>query len=602
MPAIDPDYGAGVIPVPIALGAINVGVLDSDPDTASSNQGDFYYSSTTGKIRVFNGASWQDWSVLTNAARVNFGNTFTVGGQTIKTGNDVNTGLSILQNSATQSGALFSLFKSDGTTILSQFGAVGNLTIRNDNGAAATVPLSVTANASQSVNLFQILASDNSTVRAAFSSAGALTVSPSAGTAATINPVSGAVGLIINGASGNTQDLQQWQDNTPSVIAKITSTGFFHGRGLRIKNGTATTSGVQVSIEPEGTTVVGANIIGANGQTADLQRWSAYNAGSANGTTLTKVDANGALTVSPSAGTAATINQVSGAIGLAVLRNASGSANIQEWQNAAGTQLARVDYFGSAKFVTANLEASSGTNRPLLTKGFTSQTANHYELQDSSSTILGGRNALAQLWSGSTSPVTVATGGATSGTSSGTTATMTTATAHGLAVGDLVTIAGVTPTGYNGTYLVVTAPTTTTYTVTTSGSNLGNTTVSGTTSVPAQASFTARSAGTVGLVVKAAASPQSDIFNVQGSSGTTLFNVTGTGAVTIPTSGLRATFLGASDTSAAGIVSNVTTGHVVVKNTGTVPNTPSGGGVLYVESGALKYKGSSGTITTIANA
>lgn len=35
----------------------------------------------------------------------------------------------------------------------------------------------------------------------------------------------------------------------------------------------------------------------------------------------------------------------------------------------------------------------------------------------------------------------------------------------------------------------------------------------------------------------------------------------------------------------------------------TVPiANPSGGGVLYVEAGALKYRGSSGTITTIANA
>jgi hypothetical protein len=34
----------------------------------------------------------------------------------------------------------------------------------------------------------------------------------------------------------------------------------------------------------------------------------------------------------------------------------------------------------------------------------------------------------------------------------------------------------------------------------------------------------------------------------------------------------------------------------------TEPATPTGGGVLYVESGALKYKGSSGTVTTIANA
>ncbi len=36
---------------------------------------------------------------------------------------------------------------------------------------------------------------------------------------------------------------------------------------------------------------------------------------------------------------------------------------------------------------------------------------------------------------------------------------------------------------------------------------------------------------------------------------------------------------------------------------GTAPSgTPSGGGVLYVESGSLKFKGSSGTITTIAAA
>ena len=34
----------------------------------------------------------------------------------------------------------------------------------------------------------------------------------------------------------------------------------------------------------------------------------------------------------------------------------------------------------------------------------------------------------------------------------------------------------------------------------------------------------------------------------------------------------------------------------------TEPSTPSGGGVVYVEAGALKYKGSSGTVTTLAAA
>ncbi|MDA8186851.1 MAG: hypothetical protein M0T85_01750 [Dehalococcoidales bacterium] len=44
-------------------------------------------------------------------------------------------------------------------------------------------------------------------------------------------------------------------------------------------------------------------------------------------------------------------------------------------------------------------------------------------------------------------------------------------------------------------------------------------------------------------------------------------------------------------------------GAIGIKNAGTVPNAnPAGGGVLYVEAGALKYRGSGGTITTLGAA
>ena len=44
-------------------------------------------------------------------------------------------------------------------------------------------------------------------------------------------------------------------------------------------------------------------------------------------------------------------------------------------------------------------------------------------------------------------------------------------------------------------------------------------------------------------------------------------------------------------------------GVIGIANAATTPaSTPSGGGVLFVESGALKFKGSSGTVTTIAPA
>lgn len=44
-------------------------------------------------------------------------------------------------------------------------------------------------------------------------------------------------------------------------------------------------------------------------------------------------------------------------------------------------------------------------------------------------------------------------------------------------------------------------------------------------------------------------------------------------------------------------------GVLTIKNADTNPSTnPTGGGILYADGGALKYRGSSGTVTTIANA
>ena len=44
-------------------------------------------------------------------------------------------------------------------------------------------------------------------------------------------------------------------------------------------------------------------------------------------------------------------------------------------------------------------------------------------------------------------------------------------------------------------------------------------------------------------------------------------------------------------------------GYIYISNKpGAAPGTPTSGGIMYVESGALKYIGSTGTITTIASA
>lgn len=112
-------------------------------------------------------------------------------------------------------------------------------------------------------------------------------------------------------------------------------------------------------------------------------------------------------------------------------------------------------------------------------------------------------------------------------------------------------------------------------------------------------------------------------FNAFNSSGTTwtykstdeaaLFTVTNGGAFTwrtapSGTAGTAITFTQALTLTAGG---NLLLGGtsdpggakaLYIADTASAPGTPSSGGVLYVESGALKYKGSSGTVTTLGNA
>lgn len=99
------------------------------------------------------------------------------------------------------------------------------------------------------------------------------------------------------------------------------------------------------------------------------------------------------------------------------------------------------------------------------------------------------------------------------------------------------------------------------------------------------------------------------LFKIQGvdaTNGTTSFQpiLLGGSTVNLETGGVNRVLVDGSGNF--GI--NATTfgsgvGVVGIANATTVPTTnPTGGGILYVEAGALKYRGSSGTVTTIANA
>jgi hypothetical protein len=82
-------------------------------------------------------------------------------------------------------------------------------------------------------------------------------------------------------------------------------------------------------------------------------------------------------------------------------------------------------------------------------------------------------------------------------------------------------------------------------------------------------------------------------WSVTNTSGTAGNAISFTQALTLDADGNL--LLGGTSTPGAKVM--------YIANATTVPaSNPTGGGVLYVEAGALKYRGSSGTVTTIANA
>jgi len=115
----------------------------------------------------------------------------------------------------------------------------------------------------------------------------------------------------------------------------------------------------------------------------------------------------------------------------------------------------------------------------------------------------------------------------------------------------------------------------------------------------------------VPLAIRGAASQSADLLQIQNSGGTALASISSTGAIravalqgtsdglsAITTSSNRNLQLFSATTSIGGGA-----GVLGIANASTVPTSnPTGGGILYVEAGALKYRGSSGTITTLGAA
>jgi hypothetical protein len=189
----------------------------------------------------------------------------------------------------------------------------------------------------------------------------------------TFNPAT--IPFTVNGAASQTADLQQWKNSAGTVLAKITADGGanFAGTNVDILAGTG-----NFTIRNSGTTAyytnssllvgtgysagIGVIIRGNGSQTADLQQWQ-----HSDGNTYARITTYGQLSigdVNPAiyANARISLNTVAAnAVGMVIRGVASQTANLQEWQNNAGSVLARFDPYGYFNAYGYTLPTSNGS-------------------------------------------------------------------------------------------------------------------------------------------------------------------------------------------------------------------------------------------------
>jgi hypothetical protein len=169
--------------------------------------------------------------------------------------------------------------------------------------------------------------------------------------------------LFIRAASGQTGNLQEFQNSSGGTVA-----AFNNGGGIRtvgsIKSFSLEAVAATLALQPAAATTIGAVIRGAASQSANLQEWQNSAAGTAVSISPTGIIniTNASIRVNTqNTGFNARINvstDGTAVIGQVIRGAASQSANLQEWQNDSGTVLSRIS--SSGQIVTTQSMVSSG--------------------------------------------------------------------------------------------------------------------------------------------------------------------------------------------------------------------------------------------------
>ena len=175
-----------------------------------------------------------------------------------------------------------------------------------------------------------------------------------------IDAAASAVGLIVKANATTPGNLQEWQNSAGTVLARIGSDGNIQTVAGLIATGNylnsfggGTLSNTILAVRP-GASNIGLVVRGAASQTANLQEWQ-----NSAGTVKAQVNSNGQLTTNGLVNTPSNdyfgystyfSTGSSGWIGLGVRGVASQTADLQQWQNSGGGILGKVDKDG---FITA---------------------------------------------------------------------------------------------------------------------------------------------------------------------------------------------------------------------------------------------------------
>ena len=222
----------------------------------------------------------------------------------------------------------------------------------------------------------------------------------------------GVLPLLLKGASGQTQHLLQFQNNSGVELTRINNQGslvMFNSGVLSVAMSAA--SGF-LALYAQTAATVPLFTRGAVSHTANMQEWQ-----DSNGVVLSAVNSVGRAafprisagnTVDLGYGTLSVSANSAATIGAVIRGAASQTANLQEWQNSGGTIQARVTSGGSivttqgfavlggasiSGSIAALFQSATASRIPVVVQGAASQTANLQEWQNSAGTILAFINS-----------------------------------------------------------------------------------------------------------------------------------------------------------------------------------------------------------------